>query len=127
MAPDALRAPGAAIIGDGCVVGERCVSRTQSRHSIKSIGWGLEKGTQVNLFVGNLPYTTTSEDLVSLFSQYGTVERASVISDRDTGRSRGFGFCEMPDADGRKAIEALDGYEMDGRRINVNEARPRTR
>lgn len=88
-------------------------------------GWVLEKGTQMNIYVGNLPYNTTGDELEKLFSQYGTVERASVITDRETGRSRGFGFCEMPDADGRKAIEALDGYDFGGRKLNVNEARPR--
>lgn len=88
-------------------------------------GWDLEKGTQMNIYVGNLPYSTNGDELESLFGKYGTVERASVITDRETGRPRGFGFVEMPDADGRKAIEALDGYEFSGRKLNVNEARPR--
>jgi RNA recognition motif-containing protein len=61
-----------------------------------------------------------------LFSSYGTVQSASVISDRDTGRSRGFGFVEMADEDGRKAIDELNGKDIDGRRLTVNEARPRT-
>jgi cold-inducible RNA-binding protein len=82
----------------------------------------------LNIYVGNLPYSTTESDLEGLFSEHGDVDRAAVITDRETGRSRGFGFVEMPDDDAaRKAIEALDGYEMDGRRLNVNEARPRQR
>ncbi|HLE38222.1 MAG TPA: RNA-binding protein [Acidimicrobiia bacterium] len=79
----------------------------------------------MNIYVGNLPYTTTGDELEALFSKHGAVEKASVITDRETGRPRGFGFIEMPDADGRKAIEALDGYEFSGRKLNVNEARPR--
>ena len=80
----------------------------------------------MNLYVGNLPFNTTSEDLEQLFGQHGAIDRAQVISDRDTGRSRGFGFVEMATEDeGRKAITALDGHELDGRRITVNEARPR--
>lgn len=81
----------------------------------------------MNIYVGNLPYTTTSDELRELFSQYGQVDSAAVIMDRDTGRSRGFGFVEMPDADGTKAIDALNqpGAEFGGRRLNVNEARPR--
>lgn len=88
-------------------------------------GWVLEKGAQMNIYVGNLPYSTNGDELEQLFSKYGTVERASVITDRETGRPRGFGFVEMPDADGRKAIEALDGFDFSGRKLNVNEARPR--
>lgn len=80
----------------------------------------------MNIYVGNLPYQFTSDDLERLFSAHGTVERAQVIMDRDTGRSRGFGFVEMPDAgEGRTAITELDGADADGRRLTVNEARPR--
>lgn len=79
----------------------------------------------MNIYVGNLPFSTTSDELENLFGQHGTVERASVITDRDTGRSRGFGFVEMPDDAARAAIEALNGYDLGGRRLNVNEARPR--
>jgi RNA recognition motif-containing protein len=78
------------------------------------------------LYVGNLTYRVTSSDLEQLFSQYGNVESAEVISDRDTGRSKGFGFVEMSsDAEARSAIEALNDQEHDGRRLTVNEARPR--
>ena len=80
----------------------------------------------MNIFVGNLPFTTQDDDLRSLFSAHGDVSSAKVITDRETQRSRGFGFVEMSDdAAGKAAIEALDGSEIDGRRINVNEARPR--
>ncbi|MEZ4438211.1 MAG: RNA-binding protein [Polyangiaceae bacterium] len=79
-----------------------------------------------NIYVGNLPFQTTEEDLRGLFEQYGDVQRASVVTDRETGRSRGFGFVEMPnDSDGSAAIEALDGHSWEGRNLRVNEARPR--
>jgi RNA recognition motif-containing protein len=79
------------------------------------------------LYVGNLKYTVTSEQLSELFEQFGTVSSAQVLSDRDTGRSRGFGFVEMAnDDEAQAAIEALDGRDHDGRRLTVNEARPRT-
>ena len=78
------------------------------------------------LYVGNLTYRVSSSDLEQLFSQYGSVESAEVISDRDTGRSKGFGFVEMSsDAEARAAIEALNDHEHEGRRLTVNEARPR--
>lgn len=79
----------------------------------------------VNIFVGNLPFSTNSADLEALFAQYGEVESAAVITDRDTGRSRGFGFVEMPDAAANEAIEALNGSDYDGRQLTVNQARPR--
>ena len=80
----------------------------------------------MNLYVGNLPYTFTNEDLEQLFTPYGTITSAQVIMDRHTGRSRGFGFVDMEsDEDGRKAIEELDGSDSGGRRLTVNEARPR--
>ena len=82
--------------------------------------------TSMNLFVGNLPFRTGGADLEALFSQHGAVDSAAVINDRETGRSRGFGFVEMPnDEEGRAAIEALDGFDYEGRKLTVNEARPR--
>ena len=79
-----------------------------------------------NIFVGNLNYSASEDEIRQLFEQYGTVDRVSMITDRDTGRPRGFGFCEMPnDEEGDQAIEALNGAELGGRRLNVNEARPR--
>lgn len=81
-----------------------------------------------NLFVGNLPFSTSSPDLEQLFGQYGAVSRAQVITDRETGRSRGFGFVEMEsDTDAQRAIEELDGSDYGGRQINVNVARERSR
>jgi RNA recognition motif-containing protein len=77
-----------------------------------------------NLYVGNLPFQTTQADLEQLFGQYGTVTRAQVIMDRETGRSRGFGFVEMS-AGAEEAVAALNGAEYQGRRLTVNEAKPR--
>lgn len=78
------------------------------------------------LYVGNLPYSTDQQALETAFGAFGTVDSAVVISDRDTGRSKGFGFVEMSsDAEAQAAIEGLNGTSMDGRNITVNEARPR--
>ena len=79
----------------------------------------------MNIYVGNLPFSTTAQDLDDHFTQYGTVSSSAVINDRETGRSRGFGFVEMDDEGGAKAIEALDGKDHNGRTLKVNEARPR--
>lgn len=79
----------------------------------------------MRIFVGNLSYHTTEDQLTDLFSQAGEIESATVITDRDTGRSRGFAFIEMEQEAATKAIEQFNGYELDGRTINVNEARPR--
>ncbi|MEN8234961.1 MAG: RNA-binding protein [Actinomycetota bacterium] len=80
----------------------------------------------MNIFVGNLSFRATNGELEELFGQYGAVDSAAIINDRDTGRSRGFGFVEMPNAtEGAKAIEELNGYEHQGRALTVNEARPR--
>jgi RNA recognition motif-containing protein len=80
----------------------------------------------MNLYVGGLSFDTTDDGLKTFFEQAGTVESASIITDRDSGRSRGFGFVEMAtEAEGRKAIEDLNGKMLDGRTLTVNEARPR--
>jgi cold-inducible RNA-binding protein len=78
------------------------------------------------LYVGNLPFKTTDDDLSTLFGAFGTVGRASVVTDRETGRSRGFGFVEMGTPDeAQAAITALDGKPFEGRNLQVNVARPR--
>jgi RNA recognition motif-containing protein len=80
-----------------------------------------------NIFVGNLSFGTTEDALRSLFEAYGVVERVNIVTDRDTGQPRGFGFVEMTnDAEGEKAIAALNGRELGGRDLNVNEARPKS-
>lgn len=79
-----------------------------------------------NIFVGNLDFNTSEDELRQLFGAYGQVDRVSIMTDRDTGRSRGFGFVEMSSAeDGEKAITALNGSQVGGRTLNVNEARPK--
>src|SRR5947208_16850318 len=77
-----------------------------------------------NLYVGNLPFSTTDADLQEAVSQYGTVTKAQVIQDRETGRSRGFGFVEMSSG-AEEAVQAMNGAEFQGRRLTVNEAKPR--
>ena len=80
-----------------------------------------------NIFVGNLDFGATEDTIRSLFEAYGTVERVSLMTDRDTGRSRGFAFVEMSDsAEADAAINGLNGTNLGGRAINVNEARPKT-
>jgi len=84
-----------------------------------------EDGT-MHIFVGNLPWTTTEDELRHLFYGYGTVESVRIMTDRETGRSRGFGFVEMPDASqAQAAIAGLHGTALGGRPLTVNEARPR--
>jgi cold-inducible RNA-binding protein len=80
------------------------------------------------IYVGNLPFTASEADIRTLFSQHGTVESVSLPTDRDTGRPRGFGFVEMSQADSAKAIQSLNGHNMGGRPLRVNEAqdKPRT-
>jgi len=79
-----------------------------------------------NIFVGNLDFNTTEDELRQLFAAYGQVDRVSIMTDRETGRSRGFAFVEMSSSEeGEKAIAALNGTQLGGRKLNVNEARPR--
>lgn len=86
-----------------------------------------QKDDVMNIYVGNLSYSTDNDGLRAAFEAFGDVRSASVIMDRDTGRSRGFGFVEMDDEDKAKAaIEGMNGAELDGRNLTVNEARPRT-
>lgn len=80
-----------------------------------------------NIFVGNLDFNTSEDDLRQLFQAYGQVDRVSIMTDRDTGRSRGFGFVEMSSSEeGEKAIASINGTQLGGRTLNVNEARPKT-
>jgi RNA recognition motif-containing protein len=79
-----------------------------------------------NIFVGNLSFGATEDAVRSMFEAYGTVDRVSVVTDRETGRARGFGFVEMSsDDEAERAIAALNGRELDGRALNINEARPK--
>ena len=82
----------------------------------------------INLFVGNLSFQTTESDLRALFEPFGQIERIHIATDRDTGQARGFAFVEMANADeAKKAMESLDGKEVGGRNVKVNEARPKER
>jgi RNA recognition motif-containing protein len=91
---------------------------------IVSLGIGTRRHLQLhgNTHVGNLPWSTTDAELGDLFNRIGPVNSARVVTDRDTGRSRGFGFVEMSQQDGRRAIEELNSTQIDGRTIRVNEA-----
>jgi cold-inducible RNA-binding protein len=80
----------------------------------------------LKIFVGNMSFDTSEDGLRAAFAAHGNVEDVAVITDRDTGRPRGFAFITMPDEAGRAAIEALNGSDLDGRALNVNEARPKT-
>jgi cold-inducible RNA-binding protein len=80
-----------------------------------------------NIFVGNLSYGATEESIRTLFEQYGAVDRVNIVTDRDTGQAKGFGFVEMSgDAEGARAIESLSGRELNGRALTVNEAKPKS-
>ena len=80
-----------------------------------------------NIFVGNLSFQTTEQDIRTLFEAHGSVDRVSIVTDRDSGQPRGFGFVEMTnDAEGDRAIGAINGQDVGGRALNVNEAKPKT-
>jgi cold-inducible RNA-binding protein len=84
------------------------------------------ENTVTNIFVGNLSYQTSQEDLQTAFSAYGSVERVNIVTDRDTGQPRGFAFVEMTESrDAQTAISQLNGTDLNGRTLNVNEARPK--
>ena len=80
-----------------------------------------------SIFVGNLPWSATDADLQAKFSEFGNVVSARVVSDKFTGKSRGFGFVDMEDADAQKAIAAMSGYKWGDRELTVNEAKPKTK
>lgn len=85
-----------------------------------------KKGSKMNIYVGNLPYNVDRDELRELFSSYGEVSASRIVNDRESGRSKGFGFVEMPNADeANAAINALNGQEIGGRKVVINEARPR--
>src|ERR1700680_4903903 len=80
-----------------------------------------------NIFVGNLSFQTTEQEIRTLFETHGSVDRVNIVTDRDSGQPRGFGFVEMTnDAEGNSAISAINGKDVDGRALNVNEAKPKT-
>jgi RNA recognition motif-containing protein len=79
------------------------------------------------LYVGNLPFTATEDGVRALFAPHGTVEKVSLITDRDTGRARGFGFVEMSNADASRAMQALNGSDFEGRTLKINEAQDKAR
>lgn len=79
----------------------------------------------MKIYVGNLSFNTTNEELAQAFAAHGDVQSASIVTDRETGRARGFGFVEMSDADAKVAIEKMNGTELGGRQLTVNEAKPR--
>jgi len=106
----------------------RCVagSRTTKFSDSEGAATRIVKGTSMNIYVGNLPYTMSDGELRAAFEEFGNVASASVIKDKITGRSRGFGFVEMNDGDeGSRAIDAMNGRPLAGRPLVVNEARPR--
>ena len=116
----------------GCLVRRVCFSLLPLRPGAGSGKNYFTNGTKqtqeirLNIYVGNLPYSVDRDELRGIFEQYGEVSAARVVSDRETGRSKGFGFVEMPDdAQANAAIEALNGNEIGGRKAVVNEARPR--
>jgi RNA recognition motif-containing protein len=90
------------------------------RHSVLSLEIFMTK-----LYVGNLPFSATEDAVRNLFTPHGTVEKVSLISDRDTGRPRGFGFVEMSNSDASRAMQALNGKDFDGRALKINEAQDR--
>ncbi|MFG0285294.1 MAG: RNA recognition motif domain-containing protein [Phycisphaerales bacterium JB039] len=92
----------------------------------KTLGFEDRFDIMMRIYVGNLPFSVRDDELREMFAEHGEVSSASVVIDRETGRSRGFGFVEMPDrASAEAAIEALNGQDMGGRPLTVNEARPR--
>jgi RNA recognition motif-containing protein len=96
------------------------------RSDSRGFFYELRRCKRVKIYVGNLSYSSSEEDIRAAFSQFGTVDSADVIIDRNTGRSKGFGFVEMSDENEAKAaIAGLNGKDLDGRSLNVNEARPR--
>jgi RNA recognition motif-containing protein len=103
------------------------LTNQESRSDLLIHSFIRENSSVTKLYVGNLPFTATDEAVHALFSKHGTVEKVSLITDRDTGRPRGFGFVEMSNADAARAMQALNGTDFDGRALKVNEAQDRER
>jgi RNA recognition motif-containing protein len=104
---------------------ERCTDATNPSIRDGSIFCSDKEKSKMKIYVGNMPFSMDEGQLRSLFSEFGDVDSVNVITDRETGRPRGFGFVEMQDEDARTAISELHEKEVEGRNLNVNEARPR--
>jgi RNA recognition motif-containing protein len=105
---------------------QKLANRGGSLSAASSI-FDCECSEVTKLYVGNLPFTATEDSVRALFAPHGTVEKISLITDRDTGRPRGFGFVEMSNADASRAMQALNGQDFDGRALRINEAQERER
>ena len=107
----------------------KLANRSSARSNAVGLGtscYERRENLLMNIYVGNLSYTLSEDVLRDAFAEHGEVESAKILRDRDTGRSRGFGFVEMPNqAEGEAAVEQLNGQDLDGRPLRVNEARPR--
>ena len=104
----------------------RCVNSRLANGCSQNVAEAQQKETGLRIYLGNLPYESAEEDLEETFRQYGQVESVTIIRDRDTGRSKGFGFVEMPTSgEAQAAISALNGKDFAGRPATVNEAKPR--
>jgi RNA recognition motif-containing protein len=118
----------------GALTGQSAISKaSRTAAALRFARWRLYivfhvRFFMTKLYVGNLPFTATEESVRNLFAPHGTVEKLSLINDRDTGRPRGFGFVEMSNADASRAMQALNGQDFDGRALKINEAqdKPRT-
>ena len=111
----------------------RSARRTPKAFAIQQTGLAchlfniLVSDSVTKLYVGNLPFSATEDQVRALFATHGTVDKVSLVNDRETGRPRGFGFVEMPNADATRAMQALDGKDFGGRPLKVNEAQERER
>jgi RNA recognition motif-containing protein len=103
------------------------ISATGRQALPASIHFLCEDSEVTKLYVGNLPFTATEDGVRALFTAHGTVEKVSLITDRDTGKPRGFGFVEMSNADASRAMQALNGQDFEGRTLKINEAQDRDR
>jgi RNA recognition motif-containing protein len=124
--PDVRFLHGVATRKSGIIEANLICPQNWPRVAPSLLAFKYEEITVKKIFVGNLDFKATEESIRALFEQHGTVERVSLMTDRDTGRSRGFAFVEMTDsAEAERAIAALNGFNFGGRALNVNEARPK--